>query len=317
VICQNFNTKNCWYSKKNIYFCKDKKIQLMKKIFLLLLLAISLSSCEDVKDILRISDADNVAGLKQALTIGATNASQILGAENGYLLSDVRINLPEGAETALNALKSVQTLSNTIGNIPGLGAMLATYIPTISADFDDVLLKTINRAAENAAGQDETVNIFKSAITNMTISDATDILFSQGNNFAATQYLESRTFPGLQALFRPIIDVSLETVTISFGSENYTANNAWGVFATQNNRLHNFIQDNQTALNLASLLFPNEVATLRSVRAVSTTLGGHVTERALEGLFTRVGGEEQKIRTNVDARVSPLLERVFGQLDNR
>jgi len=289
----------------------------MKKAFLYILLAFSLTSCEEVKEILGVSNADNVAGLKEALSVGATKASKVLGAEDGYLLSNVKINLPPGTETALSALESVQKVSNTISSIPGLGSMLASYIPNISADFDDVLVKTINRAAENAAGQEGTVTVFKNVITGMTIGDATDILFSKGNNFAATQYLESNTSGSLQTLFSPIIDVALKTVTISFGSENYTANSAWSLFAGQNNKLYDFLQekDTQTALTAANIFFSKEVATLKSVQKVPETLGGYVTEKALDGLFIRVGEEEVKIRTDIDARISPLLQKVFGQLD--
>jgi hypothetical protein len=33
-------------------------------------------------------------------------------------------------------------------------------------------------------------------------------------------------------------------------------------------------------------------------------------------MFIRIGEEELKIRKNVSARVTPLLQRVFGSLDN-
>jgi hypothetical protein len=42
-------------------------------------------------------------------------------------------------------------------------------------------------------------------------------------------------------------------------------------------------------------------------------LEGYVTERALDGLFTVLGQEEQKIRNDPAARVTDLLHTVFGE----
>jgi Protein of unknown function (DUF4197) len=38
----------------------------------------------------------------------------------------------------------------------------------------------------------------------------------------------------------------------------------------------------------------------------------YATQKAIDGLFTLVAQEEQKIRENPAARVSDLLKRVFG-----
>ena len=48
---------------------------------------------------------------------------------------------------------------------------------------------------------------------------------------------------------------------------------------------------------------------------VNTDLDDYLTNRALDGLFLKVQDEEKKIRTQVSARVTPLLEKVFGSLD--
>jgi hypothetical protein len=41
-------------------------------------------------------------------------------------------------------------------------------------------------------------------------------------------------------------------------------------------------------------------------------LSGYVTERALDGLFTVLGEEERKIRSDPAARTTELLQRVFS-----
>ena len=48
--------------------------------------------------------------------------------------------------------------------------------------------------------------------------------------------------------------------------------------------------------------------------AVNINLDEYLTNRALDGMFLKVQDEEEKIRTHVSARVTPLLENVFGSL---
>ena len=41
-------------------------------------------------------------------------------------------------------------------------------------------------------------------------------------------------------------------------------------------------------------------------------LDNYVTDKALDGLFYKIGEEEKKIRTDPKARVTELLKKVFG-----
>jgi hypothetical protein len=56
--------------------------------------------------------------------------------------------------------------------------------------------------------------------------------------------------------------------------------------------------------SLGGILFP-EIKT--------NSLSQHVTEKALDGLFLKVGDEERKIRRDPMHRVSELLQKVFGE----
>ncbi|MEL6273958.1 MAG: DUF4197 family protein, partial [Bacteroidota bacterium] len=49
---------------------------------------------------------------------------------------------------------------------------------------------------------------------------------------------------------------------------------------------------------------------------VNSDLDDYVTQRALDGLFKKVAAEELNIRTNISARTSDLLQRVFAQQDS-
>lgn len=304
----------------------------MKKLSIFIFSLFLLSSCEEVKNVIgKLSESDNVNGLKEALTVGAGNAANILGKEDGYLLDKtVRILLPEEAQTALNAIKSVQEIKSTISTIsaiPGLSGLseLTAAIPDFSSDFDNVLFTAINRAAESAAPQ--SVGIFIDAITSMSIQDATGILFSD-NKQAATNYLGEKTYTSLQSAFSPVINESLDSVKIgnsASGSSAFKTNNAvnveltvldaWTWLSEQNNNLADKIENVSWIIDLIPSSYGNVKNTLQSIKPIDTDLGAYVTGKALDGLFIKVGDEETKIRTDVNARTSELLQKVFGQLD--
>jgi hypothetical protein len=52
--------------------------------------------------------------------------------------------------------------------------------------------------------------------------------------------------------------------------------------------------------------------TLPFGRSASFDLDDYVVSKTLDGLFTVLGQEEKKIRTNPAAQVTPLLRQVFG-----
>lgn len=139
----------------------------------------------------------------------------------------------------------------------------------------DEAVLSMNRAAEDAAKQ--AAPIFLNAITSMSIQDGLSIL--QGGNNAATQYLRGRTTLELTNAFRPVIQSSLAKVG---------ATQIWQTVFTTYNKLP---------------LISGKV---------NPDLTSYVTERALDGLFKTIGDEELKIRTNPAARVSDILQKVFG-----
>ncbi len=142
-------------------------------------------------------------------------------------------------------------------------------------DQVDKAILGMNRAAEDASAK--AVPIFVDAITHMTIQDALSIL--QGGNTAATEYLKARTTASLTRAFRPVIEVSLKKVQ---------ATEYWNeVFSTY-----------------------NKLPLVRN--KINPDLPAYVTERALNGMFVALAEEESKIRLDPAARVSSLLQKVFG-----
>ncbi len=143
---------------------------------------------------------------------------------------------------------------------------------------DNVIL-SINRAAEDAVK--EAKPIFIAAIKQMTIADATNILL--GNKDAATAYFKRITTAQLLQKFEPVITSSLNKV----GATRY-----WG--------------DAATAYNKIPFVSP-----------VNTNLSNYVAQKAIDGMFYQVALEELKIRENISARSTTLLQKVFGYADTK
>ena len=122
-----------------------------------------------------LTEADVISGLKEALITGARNSATRLAAENGYYGdAAIKILLPDEAKTIVD----------NISRIPGGDKLV-----------EDVILR-INRAAEDAAK--EVAPIFVNSVTQMTISDAFNIL--NGADNAATTYLRNTTYDQLYQL---------------------------------------------------------------------------------------------------------------------
>lgn len=132
------------------------------------------------------SQSEVADGLKQALQIGAQNATGKLSAVNGFLGNSViKILMPPEAKKVETTLRSV-----------GMGS------------YVDKAIVSMNRAAEDASKK--ALPIFADAIKGITITDGLSIL--KGSNDAATQYLKGRTSPALTSAFRPVIQASLDKV---------------------------------------------------------------------------------------------------------
>jgi hypothetical protein len=235
-----------------------RTIQLLSCVLLLS----ALSGCESTQQILKsieqnypatgqLSTADIAAGLKQALEVGARNSSNQLSALDGFFKNAaIKILLPQEAQKVEKTLRDL-----------GMGSLV------------DKAILSLNRAAEDATKS--AAPIFVDAIKTMTIQDALGIL--KGGDFAATNYLKTKTTTALTSAFKPVIQQSLDKVS---------ATKYWGdVFNTY-----------------------NKFATNK----INPDLSGFVTDKAITGIFYQVSLEEQKIRKDPVARVTDLLKKVFG-----
>lgn len=281
----------------------SKHINLVPVLFSALLI-VSLSSCEELEN--GLSKEEVVEGLKTALKVGTDTSTSVLSAVNGYYLDkDVKVPLPEEVENIRTSLKELKKKKSSIGG----------YFN----DIDDILfenvVKGVNKAAES--GANEAAPIFGDAITDLSISDAWEILnganpadtskkksTSGFDSTAATGYFKSTTKPALINVYAPKIDVFLDE-DLGLG---FSANTAFNELKNKYNTAYN------TAYNLGfeSLLSANGLTAM-----TTESLGEFSTNKALDGLFLYVGREERSIRRDplkwASTAVGNILENVFGQ----
>jgi len=201
------------------------------------------------------STLEIASGIKQALEIGTSRGADLLSAKDGFLGNmAVKILFPPEAQKVEKTLRSL-----------GMGKLA-----------DNVILG-LNRAAEDAAK--EAKPIFLSAIKQMTITDATNILL--GSKDAATNYFKRVTTAQLMEKFKPVITTSLAKV----GATRY-----WADAAGQYNKVP-------------------------LVKPVNADLSDYVAQKAIDGMFIQVAQEELKIRDNLGSRSTSLLQKVFGYAD--
>jgi hypothetical protein len=140
----------------------------------------------------------------------------------------------------------------------------------------DEFVLSMNRAAEKAAPK--ATEHFVTALKAMSFEDARAIL--KGDATSATQYFRKKTGDKIYADFKPVVVANMKDVGVS---QYYS----------------------QMTEKFQSIPFAGTVG--------SFDLDHYVTTKAVDGLFTMLGEEEKKIRTDPAARGTELLKKVFGK----
>src|SRR5690606_7727703 len=181
-------------------------------------------------------------GLRQALDFGIDKQVTKLTQKDGFYKNQlVKIILPQ----------ELQKVDQTLRDI-GLGSLA------------DEGLKALNRAAEDAVK--EATPIFVKAVTDITFTDAKNILLGPDN--AATSYLQQRTNTALYSKFNPVIQRSFSKV----GADQIWAN------------------------------IINRYNSVPFVTKVNPDLTDYVTNEALDGVYKMISIEEKEIRNNLSSR---------------
>lgn len=226
--------------------------------------------------------ASGGAGLLDDITQGIV---QLGGAGAGLDESTIVKGLKEALATGTTrAVTSVSRRDGYLGN-EAIRILLPEKLQTAAnllgkfgfqQQVDDFVL-SMNRAAEKAAPK--ATEYFVSALKEMTFQDARKIL--NGGNTAATEYFRGKTGERIFNAFKPVVSSSMQDVGVT------------SRYGQMMNRLESIPFGSQAAGSL--------------------DLDNYVTGKAVDGLFTMLGEEEKKIRTDPAARGTELLRKVFGR----
>jgi hypothetical protein len=304
---------------------------MIKKVFLFCILSLlpSLYSCDflnELNDSFNSSDStltesDMVAGLKEALVVGSKTAAHTLNDTTGQ----IRIALPSDAEKAFT---TVNRLANT-----SAGKTLLEVAGVDLPQYKTAMIRGLNRGAEHAAGL--SVDVFKTAITNLTFGSASQILFGI-DSLGATHYLDTTTSDVLTSGFKPIISSSFNAVKVQAFGNDYTVTGIWSEFAVRYNKVAGAFHTLKTTASSGNIVAAASAslslkalsdAGVPSVDSLNTDIVNFATGKALDGLFFMVGKQELKIRRDPTAALekitdfitktaSELIRKVFTSKQN-
>ena len=197
----------------------------MRSIFLSTVIVCIFCSCssQTVKSLLDsvssnapLTNNEVIAGLKEALTIGAQESATFASAVDGFY-KNPKIAIPWPTE----AQKVKDVLSTT-----GFSRQIAAFE------------ESMNRAAEEAAKG--AFDVFAGAVREMTIQDGFAIL--NGGDMAATNYLREKTTIPLTTKFSPIVKQAIDKVNVtSYWSPLVNAYNMIPGVTRQNPNLEDYI----------------------------------------------------------------------------
>lgn len=204
-----------------------------------------------------LSDKDVTVGLKEALVKSAGYAVDNLGQKGGFLKNNkVRIPMPEKLSKVEGVLRK-----------------------TGQGKYADEFVVTMNSAAETAARA--TLDILKTGIKNLSISDAKAIL--KGPDNAATQYLRKTGGKKLTKQISPIVKQATSKTGVT--------------------RLYKNLYDKMGFMG-------------KYMKSEDFDIDAYIINKTLDGIFVLIAEEEKKIRNNPLERTSDILKSVFGSLDN-
>ena len=225
----------------------------------------------------------NYAQIKGLLNKVASNVESVTGESSSKL--DISAGLKEALNKGVEKEVSKLTLENGFYKNEAVKILMPAELQKVDktlrsvglSSLSDEGIKLLNRAAEEAVK--EATPIFVTAIKQMSIADAKSILM--GKNNAATSYLESKTTENLYSKFSPVVQQNMKKVG---------ADVAWTSLISKYN-------------------------SLPLTTDVNPDITDYVTKKALEGVFKMIAVEELSIRTDLGARTSPLLKKVFAMQD--
>lgn len=230
-----------------------------------------------------VLDSQGVQQLEQQIQPGSSvtsNTAALNGVSKVDQVGGLKQALSQGAGTAVDSLSRVNGyLNNPAVRIPlpnSLQRLDDTLRPLGLGRYGDELIVTMNHAAEAAVPLAK--NMLLNAISQMSVADVTGILTGGPNS--ATNYFRSKTQVPLAQQFRPVIQQSTARLALA---------QKYNDIAAQGQRIG-------------------------LVPAQDANINDYVTQKALDGLYTMMGQEEQAIRANPLQATGDLAKKVFSAL---
>ncbi len=191
-----------------------------------------------------LTNEEVVAGLKEALSIGAENSAGLASKVDGFYKNPaIFIPWPQEARNMKEKLVAI-----------GMSKQIE--------EFETSLNRAAEEAAKNAAP------IFISAVKNMTVKDGFNIL--KGADTSATNYLRLNTTASLRNIFSPIVRDAIDKVNVtSYWSPLITTYNKIPFVQKQNPDLEAYVTNK--AIDGLMVLIAKEEINIRNNAAARVT----------------------------------------------
>jgi hypothetical protein len=236
--------------------------------------------------LITLNSCDTLNEVAQVVNNTGTSTTNTPKLTNDEVISGLREALNVGIKNSVNLTSITDGFwKNDMIRIPFMEDAIKVKQKALDWGLDGQVEKfevTMNRAAEEATK--EALPIFVDAIKNMSVSDGFAIL--NGGDGAATKFLKDQTTAKLVAAFAPKVETAIANVKLT---------EYWNPIITKY----------------------NSAMTFTGGEKLNPDLNKYITEKAISGLFYMVEQEENKIRKDPMARVSDLLQKVFGSITGK
>lgn len=236
--------------------------------------------------LITLNSCDTLNEVAQAVNTAGTSTTNTPKLTNDEVISGLREALNVGIKNSVNLTSITDGFwKNDMIRIPFMEDAIKVKQKALDWGLDGQVEKfevTMNRAAEEATK--EALPIFVDAIKNMSVSDGFAIL--NGGDDAATKFLKDQTTAKLITAFAPKVEAAIANVKLT---------EYWNPIITKY----------------------NSAMTFTGGEKLNPDLNKYITEKAISGLFYMVEQEENKIRKDPMARVSDLLQKVFGSITGK
>jgi hypothetical protein len=197
--------------------------------------------------------------------------------------------------------KAIDTLSKEGGfyNDPAVKIPLPDNLQLVANTLNKLHMQeyvkqfelSMNKAAQEAIP--ESGKILVEAIKDLELEDVKKII--SGSNNEATEYFKNRVGKKLEKSIAPIIKKHIENENVTKYYEM--------LMDYYNTHMQNFSSDKYSLIT-QSLNIGNKN---------ESNLTAYITKKALDALYKKIEEQERLIRTNPTARVTKLLQEVFGE----